>query len=50
VLREGTDDDVRYYIDPDQLLDLWEELVLPPPVRKAWAGWFRRHRHIQLAR
>jgi len=45
VLREGTDDDVRYYIEADQLLELWDELVLPAPVRQAWAGWFRRHRH-----
>lgn len=49
VLREGTENDVRYYIDADQLLELWDELVLPPPVRRAWAGWFRRHRHLQLA-
>jgi hypothetical protein len=43
VLREGTEDDVRVYVDADQLRDLWEELVLPPTVRRAWAGWFRRH-------
>ncbi|MGH2962069.1 MAG: hypothetical protein ACRDL3_07755 [Solirubrobacterales bacterium] len=49
VLREGTDDDVRCYIVPDQLLDLWDELVLPPAVRRAWAGWFRRHRQLELA-
>jgi hypothetical protein len=48
VLREGTDGDVRYYIDPDQLLDLWDELVLAPPLRRAWADWFRRHRQLQL--
>lgn len=41
VLREGTEDDVRYYIDADQLRDLWDELVLPAPVRRAWAEWFR---------
>ena len=44
VLREGTEDDVRYYIDPDHLLELWDELVLPPSVRLAWASWLRRHR------
>jgi hypothetical protein len=48
VLREGTEDDVRRYVDADQLLELWEQLVLPPPVRRAWADWFRRHRHIAL--
>lgn len=44
VLREGTEDDVRYFIDPHQLRDLWDDLVLPAPVRSAWVGWFRRHR------
>lgn len=44
VLREGTEDDVRFYVDPDQLLELWDELVLPPAVRRAWADWVRRHR------
>jgi hypothetical protein len=48
VLREGTDEDVRLYIDPDQLLELWDELVLPRPVRRAWAAWFGRHRQVQL--
>jgi hypothetical protein len=46
VLREGTEDDVRYYVDADQLRNLWDELVLPPAVRHAWAGWFRRHRRV----
>lgn len=44
VLREGTEDDVRYYVDADQLRELFDELVLPPPVRRAWADWLRRHR------
>src|SRR5579884_4314277 len=39
VLREGTEDDVRFYVDEDHLLELWEELVLPPAVREAWAPW-----------
>lgn len=43
VLREGTADDVRHYVDADQLRDLWDELVLPPTVRQAWASWFQRH-------
>jgi hypothetical protein len=43
VLREGTEDDVRYYVEADRLRDLWGVLVLPPPVRQAWVGWFRRH-------
>ena len=49
VLREGTDDDVRRYIDVDELLALWDELVLPARVRRAWAEWYRRHRGIAVA-
>lgn len=45
VLREGTEDDVRLYVDAVQLRELFDELVLPPPVRQAWADWLRRHRH-----
>lgn len=44
VLREGTEDDVRFYIDVDCLIDLWDELVLPPPVRSAWAAWIEDRR------
>ena len=36
VLREGTNEDVRYYIVIDELLDLFDDLVLPPAVRQAW--------------
>lgn len=43
VLREGTEGDVRFYVDADHLRDLWDELVLPPAVRRAWAAWLRRH-------
>ena len=44
VRREGTGDDVRRFIDPDDLLDMFDDLVLPPRVRRAWADWFERHR------
>ena len=43
VLREGTESDVRFYIDADHLLDLWDELVLPAGVRVAWAAWLHAH-------
>jgi hypothetical protein len=43
VLREGTEDDVRFYVDADRLIELWDELVLPPPVRDAWAAWIEGH-------
>ncbi len=43
VLREGTEDDVRFYVEIDKLLDLWNELILPLNVRKAWESWFSLH-------
>jgi hypothetical protein len=49
VLREGTDEDIRLFIDVDELLSLWNELVLPAPVRRAWAAWFRKRRGVDLA-
>jgi hypothetical protein len=48
VLREGTEDDVRYFVDIDVLLDLWDELVLPPTVRQAWADWFARGEELAV--
>lgn len=39
VLREGTEDDVRFYVAEDHLLELWDELVLPTAVREAWTPW-----------
>ena len=49
VLQEGTADDVRYYIEVDTLLLMWDELVLPRRVRRAWAEWFRQNRNIEVA-
>ena len=43
VLREGTDEDVRHFIDVEVLASRWDVLVLPPRVRRAWEHWFRRH-------
>ena len=40
VLRECTDDDVRRYVRASVLVDVWDELFLPPLVRDASAGWF----------
>ena len=41
VMTEGLADDVRYYINLDVLLDIWDELWLSPHVREAWSTWLR---------
>ena len=46
VLREGNDDDVRRFIRADDLIDMWNELVLPRHVRQAWADWLELHRGV----
>lgn len=48
VLREGTEHDIRRFIDPEVLLEQWEALVLPTRVRRAWAAWFRDRKGIDL--
>ena len=47
VLSEGTDDDVRWFIDVDQLVDLWDDLWLAPHVRQAWADHIQRLRLVR---
>lgn len=42
VLREGGPDDVIAYVDGALLVDLWDELVLPPGIRAAWNGVLTR--------
>jgi hypothetical protein len=44
VLHEGTESDVRFYVEAEQLLELWDELVLPPAVREVWAPRIARLR------
>ena len=48
VLAEGTADDVRRFVDPDDLVGLWPELVLPRHVRRAWAEWLEQRRGITV--
>ncbi len=36
VLREGTPDDILAYVDGALLIDLWDDLILPRPIRTAW--------------
>lgn len=49
VLQEGTDDDVRDLIDVEVLIAMWDTLVLPERVRRAWADWLRGRRGLDLA-
>lgn len=49
VMREGTADDVRRFIDVDELIALWDQLYLPENVRRAWAAWLNQHRNLSLA-
>jgi hypothetical protein len=48
VLAEGTDDDVRRFVDIDDLVELWPDLVLPHHVRRAWADWLLKRRGIAV--
>jgi transcriptional regulator with XRE-family HTH domain len=36
VLREGTSQDISHYVDGALLVDLWPDLILPAPLRRAW--------------
>jgi hypothetical protein len=47
VLTEGTADDVRRFIVVDELIELWDELVLPAAVSTAWIAWLREHRGVE---
>jgi hypothetical protein len=49
VLTEGAEDDVRRFVDINELIAVWNELWLPPHVRKAWSVHLRRLRGVQLA-
>ena len=41
VMTEGLDNDVRFCIDLDRLLEVWDEMWLTPHVREAWSAWLR---------
>lgn len=36
VLREGTDADLLTYVDGVLLVEIWDDLILPRPLRAAW--------------
>ena len=42
VLTEGNEDDVRFYIRLDKLLEMWETIWLSQHVVEAWEAWFDR--------
>jgi hypothetical protein len=47
VMIEGTEDDVRRFVDVDELVAMWPDLFLPRRVRVAWEGWLRERRGAQ---
>ena len=46
VMTEGLEADVRFYIDVDILVEVWDELYLSPHVRERWGGWLTERGHI----
>lgn len=36
ILREGRPEDIEHYVDGALLVDAWDDLVLPRPIREAW--------------
>ena len=48
VMAEGTEEDVRAFIDVDEVVALWDDLVLPRHVRRAWASWLNRRRGLTM--
>lgn len=48
VLREGNEDGVRRFIRVDDLIDLWDGIVLARHVRQAWTESLKRKRSVAL--
>lgn len=48
VLREGRAADIRRYINPDELLQMWNDLVLPENIRIAWRDYFLYKRRVRV--
>lgn len=46
VLTEGTEDDVRRFIDVSELVRLWDDIVLSPHVGAAWRDWLERNGYL----
>ena len=43
VMTEGRDEDVLWFIDVDEVVAMWADLVLSPHVRAPWARWLHVH-------
>lgn len=43
VMCEGNEDDVRRFINVDDLVQLWDRIYLPEYVRRPWATWLKSH-------
>jgi hypothetical protein len=41
VLTEGNSDDIRFYVNPEELVKLWPRIFLPTYVRRPWEAWLR---------
>lgn len=41
VMTEGSEDDVRRYIDVAHLVEMWDDMWLSPHVRERWHRWLR---------
>ena len=48
VMIEGTEDDVRRYIDVDRLIAMWPNLFLPKRIQAAWEAWLRQRHGARL--
>ncbi len=46
VMTEGLEADVRYFVDVDALVDMWDEIYLAPHVRERWRDWLAEHRQL----
>jgi hypothetical protein len=47
VMTEGNEDDVRRFIDPAEVVRLWDELVLSPHVEEAWEVWLTKNGYLK---
>jgi hypothetical protein len=44
VLREGTANDVREWLNPTVLVRIWDDLWLPQAVHEVWDSWIAERR------